>query len=793
MMYPMRGSPRFALRAPDMRRLPMQPQRRRLGLLLAVSLPLLSFLCAEKAEAAACAANTKNYRSAVATGNWAANATWQVFNGTAWVAAGCWPSSVDGSIEIQSGNNITVAAAITVDQVTIDAGGTVTVAAGQTWTINNGAGTDLTVNGTVVNSGTMTVTGAAVVFNSGATYQHSQNGGTIPTATWDPASTCLITGVTTTVPGGLTQGFGNFTWNSILTTGPALLSGALTTVHGNFTVLQTTATTSTCGGTNYRSLVLGSPGTGTTNTTTIDGNFIVSGYSSVNLNRGTAPGNTGTVVVNLGGNFDFEGGYFSSQDSNGGATTSTFNFTGASKTFYEAATNNGGGTGTGWLEFNCGIAVQSNVDFIVASGASLTMSSGLPLPVASTTDTNSLTVASGGTLNTGTNIVSGAGAFTLSSGGTLGIGSADGITSGTALTGNIQTTGTRSFDPGAIYVYNGTVAQNTGTGLPTTITGGLQINNSSGVTLTNSETVSGTLTLTSGALSLGSGANTLTASGTVNCSGGTITSTTGLVSYTGAALQNVCPGSYMGLTFSASTKTLNGAINIAGAFTPGVPTGNVVTGSTVSFNASGAQNIPAFNFNNLQTAGSGTKTLAGNVTTAGTITVGGGTTLNQGSSNLTTGTGGMVINSTGTFQDTGTGALTLNGNVANSGTFSVDGNGGGCKTTDAKATIQGTGQLTGGTVWLSDVSLTNTVTASPAVTAYDVTVVGAGRREAVSRSPARKAPAPARPRQYAWSASPRRLTATVCCSNGARPWKPTISASACTARPAMPLRRSRPI
>src|SRR5205823_1103378 len=86
-------------------------------------------------------------------------------------------------------------------------------------------------------------------------------------------------------------------------------------------------------------------------------------------------------------------------------------------------------------------------------------------------DTNSLTatgtatVNSGGTLNCGTLNVLGSGTFTLSSGGTLGIGSSAGITTSGA-TGNIQVTGTRTFSTGASYTYNGTSAQNTGTGLP---------------------------------------------------------------------------------------------------------------------------------------------------------------------------------------------------------------------------------------------------------------------------------------------------------------------------------------
>ena len=359
--------------------------------------------------------------------------------------------------------------------------------------------------------------------------------------------------------------------------------------------------------------------------------------------------------------------------------------------------------------------------------------------------------------------------FTLASGGTLGIGSATGIP------GNITTTGTSSFDPGATYVYNGTAAQTTGTGLPTTITGALQINNSTGVTLTSSETVSGTLTLTSGALAVA--ANTLTASGTVNCNGGTITSTGGLVSYTGAALQNVCPGTYAGLTFT-NTKTLNGAITIAGAFTPGAATGNVVTGSTVtfsqaavgqtvpafnynnltfsggtktlinggtigiagtftpggiattvtgstvSFNGSG-QTIPAFTFNNLQTAGSGTTALGGNVTANGTITVNAGTTLSQSGSYTLTSTGRMTVN--GAFTSTSSGTITLTAGLTNNGTFKVDGGGTGCGSASKETITSGAAQTwTGsGSFQLTDVALNNQNNQTGgAITAFNSTQTG---------------------------------------------------------------------
>jgi hypothetical protein len=104
-----------------------------------------------------------------------------------------------------------------------------------------------------------------------------------------------------------------------------------------------------------------------------------------------------------------------------------------------------------------------------------------------------VTVNSGGTLNMGTFIISGPGCFTLSAGGTLGIGHSAGITTSGA-SGNIQVAGTRTFDSGANYIYNGSGSQVTGNGLPGSVNN-LDIENAAGVTLSQAVTVNGILTL----------------------------------------------------------------------------------------------------------------------------------------------------------------------------------------------------------------------------------------------------------------------------------------------------------
>jgi hypothetical protein len=91
-----------------------------------------------------------DYRSA-ASGNWNANATWQTFNGSSWVAAGSTPTSQ--KVMIQSGHMVDVTRRVTVNQMQVQFGGTITN--GQNLRLG-GSGTALDVFGTVDAEGIQT-------------------------------------------------------------------------------------------------------------------------------------------------------------------------------------------------------------------------------------------------------------------------------------------------------------------------------------------------------------------------------------------------------------------------------------------------------------------------------------------------------------------------------------------------------------------------------------------------------------------------------------------------------------
>ena len=145
-------------------------------------------------------------------------ANWQVYNGTSWIAALTDPGSASGLITVRSGHTATLTISETLDQLIVEAGGTLRINSSRTLYIGNGSEPfDLDVYGTVNNYGSINTTsnpGSAIRFNNDSFYNHRLNGGTIPEASWLVNSTCSIVAVTSTLPSGLNQVFGNLTWNS---------------------------------------------------------------------------------------------------------------------------------------------------------------------------------------------------------------------------------------------------------------------------------------------------------------------------------------------------------------------------------------------------------------------------------------------------------------------------------------------------------------------------------------------------------------------------------------------------
>ncbi|MGL4596667.1 MAG: T9SS type A sorting domain-containing protein [Bacteroidia bacterium] len=113
-----------------------------------------------------------DYRS-IATGNWSALATWETYNGAAWVAAGTAPVTASNVITIRSPHVVTITAAVAggIDQVVVDAGGTLNTSAAIAQSFANGVGVDILINGTFGDLST-----ASITFTGAATWQMGANG-----------------------------------------------------------------------------------------------------------------------------------------------------------------------------------------------------------------------------------------------------------------------------------------------------------------------------------------------------------------------------------------------------------------------------------------------------------------------------------------------------------------------------------------------------------------------------------------------------------------------------------------
>lgn len=532
-----------------------------------------------------------DYRSKQ-NGNWSASSSWEKFNGSNWVNASSAPTSADGEITIRSGHTITLATNATVDQLTVSSGGTLTLNANLT--LNNGAETDLVVSGTLNNSATLTgsasssivINGTYIlnsggnttlnssvtitindgglyrkdggsqttsvnhwIINSGGVYQHNMNGSTLPMGTWNTGSTCHITGVTNSIPSNLGQNFFHLIWNCPSQNQKRNLSSALTSVGGDFSLVSTGTESlqlsqssnmilNVSGNFNLQggTLYLTESGDPTINVT---GNYLQTG-GSLNMTDAASSTGSGNPVMNVDGNFSISSGTFNmsqytGSNSNYGTGTlnleSDFSFTGG--TITETATN----AGKGQINFQ-----KTGIQSVTDGGA--------------ISNLIHFSVAASSTLNLGSAVLSGSGNFTLAANAGIMIGSSMGITS-SSTTGNVKVTGSRSYSSLANYTYNGTTAQATGNGLPSTVNN-LTFDNEAGVTLSSSTITSGSLSLSKGIVTTNS--NTLTL-GTSASSTGTLNSLNGYVN--GNFKRWIAHSAISGILFPVGSSSFNNTASIS--------------------------------------------------------------------------------------------------------------------------------------------------------------------------------------------------------------------------------------
>jgi xylan 1,4-beta-xylosidase len=404
------------------------------------------------------------------SGDWNDVNTWEQYDGSAWInPAPHIPTVTDGVINILSGDTVTVTATDSTDQAIISSGGYLVINPGIQLYVKDGIGTDLAVNGTLINSGSLTQEASATIsFLDGSRYVHEQNGGSIPVSIWGKGSTCEVSGVTSNSPSGLVQNFYHFTWNCSGQATDVSMGWNGDTIGGNINIQSTgTGVWQFC-----------NPAAGTPVVININGDLNqTSGIFATHMSN---EGGT-SVIINQGGSINITGGEFSiSGGTQGGTGTTVWDLTDGNFSISDAS-----------IQSSTTTPLGAGFVFKKAGTQNLNIGSG------NTIGALPIEVSSGTTLNIGTSELTGNGHFMLDSGATLEMAHSNGIN------GNIQTGGTKILSTSANYTYNGSVAQVTGSLLPDTVNN-LTLNNSAGLTLSQDVVVNGVMEMKDGLMQSGS-------------------------------------------------------------------------------------------------------------------------------------------------------------------------------------------------------------------------------------------------------------------------------------------------
>ncbi|MBX2895939.1 MAG: T9SS type A sorting domain-containing protein [Cyclobacteriaceae bacterium] len=541
--------------------------------------------------------NLNDFRSAVEEGVWNTNESWERFNGTAWVPAALPPALGDGRITILPGHFIYMDGDELIDDVVVDG----TLYAGSTTLISFPpllVGDALTINGTLELEGVLELSPSSVVrvngslirylvsditgstnsnlfFQSNSIYEHSVSQA-IPVANWSASSTLVLSGVLNTLPLNSNQAFGNV--HIELAGGlPLSINGQMTMINGNFEIKSNkgvrfggaTPYTINIGG----NLVKSGTGIITWNTSPVSGIINIGG--SFIHNSGNILNSLGTINLNIGGNYEWNG---------------TNSFTGGNITFNGTQPQN--------------FVNTSHNAFL---------------------GTVNITVANGSTLNLANSSIGGIStSFTLNSGATLRVGATnpEGAIANSTTVGNLRmAVGSRTYQAGSTIVYNGLLTQYLGTGHPT-LTGVTTVidNVNEVIPTSNPLTLNGPVMLNSGAFNISDVG--LTLGGTLNSNGGVLVANEG----TSITITDAGSTAPFGEIHVSGTSVI-GSLTVAGTTGRNVRLGtNLAIANNLSL-SNGQLELNGFSLNARGTIAQTAGVLVGSVTSGLRLTNEGGGTL----------------------------------------------------------------------------------------------------------------------------------------------------------------------
>lgn len=594
-------------------------------------------------------------------GTWSVNPSGTPTNGTA-------IANTDIFI-IQSGNNVTVGAARTIAQITVNSGGTLTLGTfiltiSGNWT-NNGTITGSTgrmtaSTGTLTNNGTINFTGAGGIVKTTGTLTNSATGtitivgaGTVTMGTGDfvnnnsSASVDFGSSVVTVTGTDAAQSIDGFVtdarFSCTKTAGTLTLTGDITcigiTMNGSGSILNLgSALNHTTTGTVILTAGTLNGGSSTLNvnivsTTAWQGTASVFSPGTSTINFGAA----GNQTISATGTRNFYNLTFSNSGTKTNATTAVSNIYSLEGTATASAVPSFGTlryasttrtAGTEWTN-----------TFTAAGGVIIDNAATITINVAKIFNANvPLTINSGGTLTTGANAVTFNGNFVNNGVWTSSTGPVTVTGTATQSISDFTTTGlfTMSKSSGTATMAGNAVAGSF------TLNGAGTLNLGTGLT----HTIPGTFTRTTGVID--GNTSILNLGGTISGTGGSFTPGTSTVNLTGAVSQAVPAYTFYDLNFSgAGTKTLTGTttvnhvldisspsvfdlgsftLNLAGSGTPLINAGTfTASASTVNYTNGVLTNIAVVDYYNLNGTGGSRKFLTpGAIGIAGAFTPGAG-------------------------------------------------------------------------------------------------------------------------------------------------------------------------